>query len=85
MTRCSDKGVSDAQHAAVAIENACTWVTRDEDFSAFTRHGLRLELWRPKAVVRPSELTGNSRAREGIISVVLASLALLRIALEGVA
>jgi hypothetical protein len=47
MTRCSGKRVSDAQHAAVAIENACTWVTRDEDFSAFTRHGLRLEFWRP--------------------------------------
>lgn len=47
LTRCSGKRISDAQHAAVAIENACTWVTRDEDFSAFTRHGLRLELWRP--------------------------------------
>ena len=40
---------------------------------------------RGAAVVRPSELTGNSRARKGIISVVFASLALLRIALEGVA
>ena len=46
-SQCTGKHVSDAQHAAVAIENACTWVTRDEDFSSFTRHGLRLELLEP--------------------------------------
>ena len=41
------KHVADAQHAAVAVENGCTWVTRDEDFTVFTRHGLRLELLAP--------------------------------------
>jgi len=46
-TRASGKRVADAQHAAVAIENACTWVTRDEDFQVFTPHGLRLELLVP--------------------------------------
>ena len=46
-SQCTGKSVSDAQHAAVAIENACTWVTRDEDFTAFARHGLRLELLEP--------------------------------------
>jgi len=45
--RCTGKNVSDAQHAAVAIENACTWVTRDEDFTVFAKHGLRLELLKP--------------------------------------
>ena len=45
--RCTGKQVADAQHAAIAIENACTWVTRDEDFVEFTRHGLRLEILAP--------------------------------------
>lgn len=35
--------VSDAQHAALAMEHGCTWVTRDGDFAAFQPHGLR---WR---------------------------------------
>ena len=43
-SQCTGKHVADAQHAAVAIENACTWVTRDRDFTRFTRQGLRLEL-----------------------------------------
>jgi hypothetical protein len=47
LSQCTGKHVSDAQHAAVAIENACIWVTRDEDFSSFTRHGLRLQLSKP--------------------------------------
>ena len=45
--RCTGKQVADAQHAAVAIENACTWVTRDEDFTSFTKRGLRLEILQP--------------------------------------
>ena len=44
---CAGKNVADAQHAAIAIENGCTWVTRDEDFSVFTSRGLRLELLEP--------------------------------------
>lgn len=33
--------VGDAQHAALAIEHGCTWVSRDDDFARFARHGLR--------------------------------------------
>lgn len=40
-TRATGKLVTDAQHAAVAIENGCTFVTRDGDFAAFAKHGLR--------------------------------------------
>jgi toxin-antitoxin system PIN domain toxin len=40
-TRATAKLVADAQHAAVAIENGCTWVTRDGDFRRFEEHGLR--------------------------------------------
>jgi uncharacterized protein len=29
------KLVADAQHAAVAIENGCTWITTDSDFARF--------------------------------------------------
>jgi toxin-antitoxin system PIN domain toxin len=35
------KLVADAQHAALAISDGCTWVTRDRDFSRFEPHGLR--------------------------------------------
>lgn len=35
------KLVADAQHAAVAIANGCTWVTADRDFERFAPHGLR--------------------------------------------
>ena len=35
------KLVSDTQHAALAINGGCTWVTRDADFARFERHGLR--------------------------------------------
>lgn len=35
--------VADAQHAAVAIANGCTWVTADRDFARFAPHGLRWE------------------------------------------
>ncbi len=34
------KVVADAQHAAVAIEHGCEWVTRDRDFERFSSHGL---------------------------------------------
>lgn len=39
------KTVADAQHAAVAIEHAATWVSCDEDFLRFVRSGLRFEKW----------------------------------------
>jgi toxin-antitoxin system PIN domain toxin len=35
------KLVADAQHAAVAISEGATWVSRDADFSRFEQHGLR--------------------------------------------
>jgi uncharacterized protein len=41
------KLVADAQHAAVAIANGCTWVTRDTDFDAFRPLGLRVEILQP--------------------------------------
>jgi uncharacterized protein len=40
-TDATGKLVSDAQHAAVAIAQGCTWVTRDRDFARFEQHGLR--------------------------------------------
>ncbi|MHB8420783.1 MAG: TA system VapC family ribonuclease toxin [Myxococcales bacterium] len=39
-TRATAKLVADAQHAAVAMAEGCTWVTRDSDFGQFARHGL---------------------------------------------
>lgn len=42
-TGAAGKLVADAQHASVAMEHGCTWVTRDADFRAFEDHGLR---WR---------------------------------------
>jgi toxin-antitoxin system PIN domain toxin len=36
----SGKLVADAQHAALAISEGCTWVTRDGDFARFAPHGL---------------------------------------------
>lgn len=35
------KLVADAQHAAVAVEHGCEWITRDEDFARFEGSGLR--------------------------------------------
>ena len=46
-TGCTGKNVADAQHAAIAIEHACTWVTHDTDFQAFQSYGLQLELLQP--------------------------------------
>ncbi len=40
-TNAQGKLVADAQHAALAISEGCTWVTRDADFAAFAPHGLR--------------------------------------------
>lgn len=39
--------VADAQHAALALEHGCTWVTRDRDFRSFEAGGLRLEILEP--------------------------------------
>jgi toxin-antitoxin system PIN domain toxin len=39
--------VSDAQHAAVAIEHGCTLVSRDQDFARFEVHGLEFEVLEP--------------------------------------
>ncbi len=46
-TSATGKHVADAQHAALAIENGCTWVTRDPDFQEFEPWGLRLEILEP--------------------------------------
>jgi hypothetical protein len=37
----SGKLIADAQHAAIAISEGSTWVTRDGDFATFVPHGLR--------------------------------------------
>ncbi len=37
------KLVADAQHAAIAINEGCTFVTRDRDFARFVPHGLQWE------------------------------------------
>lgn len=39
------KAVSDASHAALAIEHGATWISRDCDFKRFTAYGLRWDLW----------------------------------------
>jgi toxin-antitoxin system PIN domain toxin len=40
-TGVTGRDVSDAQHAALAIAEGATWVTRDEGFRRFEPHGLR--------------------------------------------
>ncbi|HQW28052.1 MAG: PIN domain-containing protein [Verrucomicrobiales bacterium] len=47
LTRTVGKSVSDASHAALAIEHGGTWVSRDSDFERFIVHGLRWEQWEP--------------------------------------
>ena len=42
-TGATGKLVADAQHAAVAMAEGCTWVTRDADYARFEGHGLRWE------------------------------------------
>ena len=46
-TKATGKLVGDIQHAALAMEHGCTWITRDPDFKKFKPHGLRLELLQP--------------------------------------
>jgi len=46
-TRTAGGKISDAQHAAVAIEHGCTLVSRDPDFQRFVPHGLDFELLEP--------------------------------------
>ncbi len=46
-TGATGRQVADAQHAAIAMEHGCTWVTRDEHFRSFAPHGLRLEILDP--------------------------------------
>jgi toxin-antitoxin system PIN domain toxin len=46
-SRLIGKGVADAQHAAVAIEHACTWISGDTDFRVFEKQGLRFDCWQP--------------------------------------
>ncbi len=41
LTKAAGARVADAQHAALAIAEGCTWVTRDADFARFAAHGLR--------------------------------------------
>ncbi len=48
-TQATGKGVADAQHAAIAIEHAATWISRDRDFERFTAHGLVWKPWLPPA------------------------------------
>ena len=43
-TGATGKLVADAQHAAMAVEHGCEWVTRDSDFERFTGWGLRWRL-----------------------------------------
>jgi uncharacterized protein len=43
VTRAAGADVADAQHAALAIAEGCTFVTRDAGFARFEPHGLR---WR---------------------------------------
>lgn len=50
-TRARGKQVADAQHAALAIEHGCCWVTRDDDFALFGPHGLD---WEPLEPAPPS-------------------------------
>jgi toxin-antitoxin system PIN domain toxin len=47
-THASGKLVADAQHAAVAMAEGCTWVTRDPDFARFAPAGLK---WQELALV----------------------------------
>ncbi|MFM7180184.1 MAG: TA system VapC family ribonuclease toxin [Verrucomicrobiales bacterium] len=48
-TGATGKSIADAQHAAVAIEHACTWVSRDNDFFKFEQQGLNFEHWIPES------------------------------------
>lgn len=45
--RAVGKQVADAQHASLAIQYSCQWVSRDHDFALFAPHGLDWEHLRP--------------------------------------
>jgi uncharacterized protein len=42
--KATGKLVADAQHAAIALEHGCTWVTCDRDFARFAPHGISWQL-----------------------------------------
>jgi len=46
-TQSAGKQIASAQHAAIAIEHACCWVSRDQDFRVFRPFGLNLKLLEP--------------------------------------
>lgn len=41
VAQATGKLVADAQHAAMAIEHGCEWISRDRDFARFEAAGLR--------------------------------------------
>ena len=49
-SRGAGKAVADAQHAAIAIEHAATWVSRDRDFHRFAALGLQFDEWAPEVL-----------------------------------
>jgi uncharacterized protein len=55
------KLVADAQHAALAIAEGCTWVTRDADYKRFEPYGLR---W--QHLVLESSRSGPSASRRSV-------------------
>lgn len=42
--KATGKLVADAQHAAIALEHGCTWITCDRDFARFAPQGLSWHL-----------------------------------------
>jgi len=46
-TQSTGAEVGDAQHAAIAMEYGCIWVTRDRDFEKWRPHGLKVEILEP--------------------------------------
>lgn len=45
--RFTGSAIADVQHAAVAMEHGCTWITRDSDFTRLEQFGLRLAMLEP--------------------------------------
>jgi toxin-antitoxin system PIN domain toxin len=65
-TKARAKLVADAQHAALAIAEGCTWVTRDGDFAKFAPHGLR---WKHLVLDAPeNEKRGALRRLRGKVA-----------------
>jgi toxin-antitoxin system PIN domain toxin len=48
-SRAQGPAIGDIQHAALAMEYGCTWVTRDRDFEKLSTSGLRLKILAPSA------------------------------------